>query len=256
MTNYHKLCIIYGKEWIIMLSILVCDDDKSVTDKVTKLIKDFQSNNNIELEIDVKNDSTDIDLKNKTYDIAIIDIEMPNKTGLALAREIKHSNEDAIIIILSSHMCYLDSAMDIQVFRYLTKPIDVNRFTNNFQQALKHYKTLFKEIIIEDNGRIFKIKTFDILYIENIKHGSNIITKTTTYKTNKKPAEWMEIIDQPNCFTQSHKSYIVNLQNVIAFDKKSITFSKGKESVSVSCISQRKYKEFKAAFFNFACNLP
>lgn len=113
---------------------------------------------------------------------------MPNKTGLALAQAIRDSNEDAIIIVITSHMCYLDSAMDIQAFRFLTKPLEEDRFEKNFEQAIKFYKTLFKEIFVEDNGKVYKIKSVDILYIENIKHGANIVTKTRTYKTNKKPA--------------------------------------------------------------------
>ena len=77
-------------------------------------------------------------------------------------------------------------------------------------------------------------------------------TKYKSYETNKKPAEWYEIINQPNCFVQSHKSYIVNLQNVINFDKSSITFQGANENLMEHCISQRKYAEFKKAFFDFA----
>ena len=240
-----------------MINLLICDDDPKVTDQIFHLVKDFENSNEVDLSIDIKNASTDVDLKNNKYDIAIVDVEMPNKTGLALAQAIRDSNEDAIIIVITSHMCYLDSAMDIQAFRFLTKPLEEDRFEKNFEQAIKFYKTLFKEIFVEDNGKVYKIKSVDILYIENIKHGANIVTKTRTYKTNKKPAVWKKIIDQPNFFVHSHKSYVVNLQNIVYFDKKIISFTtgRGKEEISLPCISQRKYQDFKKAFFDFAGKL-
>ena len=96
-----------------MINLLICDDDPKVTDQIFHLVKDFENSNEVDLSIDIKNASTDVDLKNNKYDIAIVDVEMPNKTGLALAQAIRDSNEDAIIIVITSHMCYLDSAMDI-----------------------------------------------------------------------------------------------------------------------------------------------
>ena len=142
--------------------------------------------------------------------------------------------------------------MKIQVFRYLSKPIDEERFNRNFLEAVEHYKKISKSIIIEKYDEIFTVKAKDILYIENRKHGSLVVTKTKSYETNKKPAEWYEIINQPNCFVQSHKSYIVNLQNVINFDKSAITFQGEDKTITEHIISQRKYTEFRKAFFDFA----
>ena len=176
-----------------------------------------------------------------SYDIAIVDVQMPAVNGLEVSERLKQLNPDIIIMILTSYPAYLDSAMKIQVFRYLSKPIDTERFNRNFLEAVDYYKKISKSIIIEKYDEIFTVKTRDILYIENRKHGSLIVTKYKSYETNKKPAEWYEIINQPNCFVQSHKSYIVNLQNVINFDKSSITFQGANENLMEHCISQRKY---------------
>ncbi len=54
--------------------------------------------------------------------------------------------------------------------------------------------------------KFFTVKKQGIFSIlKNRKHGSLIVTKYKSYETNKKPAEWYEIINQPNCFVQSHK---------------------------------------------------
>lgn len=235
-----------------MIKVLVCDDDQIVTNKVQKLLTEIQDKYGFELDIQSYNDGRLAIESNEIYDIAIVDIEMPDVDGLALSEDLKKRNSDAIVMILTSFSDYLDSAMRIQVFRYLSKPIDEERFTKNFMEAVNYYKQISKQIVVESGDEVLTVKTKDILYIENLKHGSVIATKYGDFKTNKKPLEWYETINQPNCFTFSHKSFLVNLQNVINFDKNTVHFQGLNNTVRIACISQRKYYEFKKAFFDFA----
>lgn len=235
-----------------MLKVLICDDDKNITDKVFVLVNEIKSKFRLDFEISVKNNGEFVLHEKPYYDIAIVDIEMRGISGLELSEKLKSANPDVLIIVLSSFSSYLDSAMKIQVFRYLSKPIEIERFNRNFLEAIEKNKEISRQIIIQNSGCVYTVKTKDILYIENQKHGSVIVTKHQTFDTNKKPAEWEEIINQPNCFVFSHKSFLVNLQNVINFNKHSATFQSGRNLVEIQCISQRKYSDFKNKFFAFA----
>lgn len=234
-----------------MINILICDDNPTIINQVKNLLCFIQNKANIEFLIDSKSDGDFVYNSKHRYDIAILDIEMPKGNGLTLAQTLKNNNPDIIIIILTSFSDYLDSAMGISVFRYLSKPIDRNRFIKNFQEALQHYRKLGKQIIVEKSDEVITVRTNDILYIENLKHGSMIVTKYDRFKTKLKPHEWAEKINQPNCFVYSHNSFIVNLQNVINFDRVTITFNINGNALKASCISQRKYSEFKKSFYNF-----
>lgn len=173
-------------------------------------------------------------------------------SGLELAVELKKQNPDVLIIVLTSFQRYLDDAMRIHVFRYLSKPVDVNRFNKNLFDAVQEYRTLSKTIILETHDIVKKIKTKDILYIENRRYGALLVTKDAEYATGVRLKDWIAKTGQPDCFVYSHASYIVNLQNVIDFSKDSVTLRKGDgETVSVY-MSQRKYPAFRKAFFNFA----
>lgn len=233
-----------------MIRVLVCDDDINVTNQVEVLLDKVKASNNVEFETKVYNNSIQV-AEESVYDIAIVDIEMPDVNGLELSQKLKEQNPFVIVIVLTSHADYLDSAMDISVFRYLSKPIDADRFIKNFVEAVIHHNNISKQIVIEKGDKVSFINTRDILYIENLKHGSVIVTKQGSYRTNKKPQEWMSVIAQPHCFVYSHKSYIVNLQNVIEFDKKTITFQIDNQTKTEHCISQRKHTEFRKAFFKF-----
>lgn len=240
---------------IDLINILLCDDNDVILTKINHLIKVLGKEHNIEFTID-KRTSGDFILQDiRHYDIAFIDIEMPGISGLKLAEELQKINSDVLIVVITSFHNYLDAAMKVHVFRYLSKPIDVNRFYNNFKDAIIEYKNITKSIIVDLKDQVYYIKTKDILYIENLKYGSNIVTKTNKITTNKKPKEWFEIINQPNCFVYSHNSFLINLQNVIDFDKTSVTMRRSTSEVVKTYMSQRKYKCFKKAFFDFAGGL-
>ena len=63
------------------------------------------------------------------------------------------------------------------------------------------------------------------------------------------------MIDQKNCFVFSHNSILVNLQNVIDFNREEIILRKNEIETVSTYISQRKYSDFKKSFFNFAGDL-
>ena len=238
-----------------MIKILICDDDYKIIEIVKKLLLTFSQKNKIEFKIDIQNSGDFILSNNNLYDIAIVDIEMPGISGLKLSEKLKENNPDTIIIVLTSFQNYLDSAMKIRVFRYLSKPIDKHRFFTNFKDAIEEYRLISKTITINYNDEVHVIKTKNILYIENQKYGSIIHTNKDTYYVKTKPKDLYKNINQKNCFVFSHNSILVNLQNVIDFNKTTIVLRKNELETTTTYVSQRKYSNFKKAFFDFAGGL-
>lgn len=53
---------------------------------------------------------------------------MPGVNGLSVTKHLQTLNPNIIVFIVTSFQGYLDDAMDLKVFRFLSKPIDENRF--------------------------------------------------------------------------------------------------------------------------------
>ena len=145
-----------------MIKLLICDDNPEITKQIKELISIFEKKYRLKFQIDIKNSGDFILKDNKSYDIAIVDIEMPGINGLRLSEKLKELNSDTIVIVLTSFQNYLDSAMRIHVFRYLSKPIDKNRFYSNLKEAVEEYRLISKIITITNNGEVHLIKTKDI----------------------------------------------------------------------------------------------
>ena len=60
-----------------MINILICDDNENITDEVYTFLKDIERKSKNEFNIDVKNKGDFIYSSDTSYDIAIVDIEMP-----------------------------------------------------------------------------------------------------------------------------------------------------------------------------------
>ena len=57
-----------------------------------------------------------------------------------LQKHLQTLNPNIIVFIVTSFQGYLDDAMDLKVFRFLSKPIDENRFFKSMDVALNLYK--------------------------------------------------------------------------------------------------------------------
>ena len=233
------------------MKLLICDDSQINIDLVLFLVELFEKKYNIEFEKDTRLSGDFILTEKNSYDIAIVDVEMPGISGIELSQKLKEINPKICIMILTAFDNYLDYAMKIQVFRYLSKPIDRNRFIRNLEEAVEEYYKLNKKLTLKSNDSFIVVNTNDILYMERKSGGTTVVTVNGEFEVKEKLDECLTLINQPSVFIHSHNSIVVNLQSVVNFDKTIVTLQKNENETVETYMSQRKYKEFKENFMKF-----
>ena len=233
------------------MKLLICDDSQINIDLVLFLVDIFEKKYNIEFEKDTRLSGDFILTEKNSYDIAIVDVEMPGISGIELSQKLKEINPKICIMILTAFDNYLDYAMKIQVFRYLSKPIDRNRFIRNLEEAVEEYNKTNKKLTLKSNDSFIVINTNDILYLERKTSGTAVVTVNGEFEVKEKLDECKALINHPDVFVHSHNSIVVNLQNVVNFDKANVTLQKNDKETVKTYMSQRKYKEFKENFMKF-----
>lgn len=236
---------------MISLKILICDDDIDIVNHINKNLIDYSKNHSLPFEIDAFTSSEQASISDTVYDIAFIDVEIPKIGGLELVSILKQNNRNLIVFIITSYECYLDDAMDLGVFRYITKPIDDERFFRGFDSALKRYHTNTQLITVDYYDEVYSVATDDILYITTEGRKSAIITKSGKYITNKRISYWKEKLKDIYYFAQPHHSYIVNLNNIKSFSKTELLIESSSSKYTLP-VSQRGYSGFKKAYFLYA----
>lgn len=235
---------------MITLKILICDDDINIINHIHNNLLTYSEKQNLIFEIDTFTNSKQASLKNTAYDIAFVDVEVPQIGGLKLASILKRNNNNILIFVITSYECYLDDAMDLGVFRYITKPIDNDRFLRSFDSAIKRYHSNTMLITVDYYDEIYTVFTSDVLYITTENKRAIIITKTGKYKTNKRISYWKEKLKSIDYFIQPHHSYIINLKYVTMFNKTEVILEYNSHRFTLP-ISQRGYSSFKKAYFHY-----
>lgn len=232
------------------MKVLICDDDPKIILQIKKHLLAISKQSTYKFDNICFSNGDAILNKQIKIDFAFIDIEMPGVNGLTVTKHLQSINPNIIIFIVTSFQGYLDDAMDLNVFRFLSKPIDENRFFKSMNIALNLYHQSTEKIILDYFDECHNIFTIDILYLTIENRKTKLITKNGEYISNKKFDYWKNALKSYDYFAQSHYSFIVNLKNVTDFDKNKITLSFDSKKINVP-ISRSFYTSFKKDFYEY-----
>lgn len=228
------------------MRILICDDDPNITEQLQKYIIEFFMNRKLKVpEILSYNNGKELLANASADDIIFLDIEMPNKNGIYVGRELKKLNQNIIIFIITSYVEYLDDAMRFHVFRYVLKPLDKQRLFRNMKDAIFLYNSTNIKIPIETKEGVHTSAVSDIIFVEAQGRTITVYTTDRNYIVTNNMAHWINTLSMP-CFFQSHRSFIVNMKYVTNFDHSLIHLYDNKYT---AYLTKRKYSQFKDAYF-------
>lgn len=247
-----------------MKRIVVCDDNAESITHIKSLLKQYITEKNKEAEIlyyssgkkmleddailqkGYETDNTPLNNRKK-IDIAILDVEMDRLSGIQTGYEIQKRYPDAVLIITTAYMRYLDDAMDLKVFRYFEKPVDKERLFTALDISLKE-----KEIIdVSTPDGTIRLSESEIVCIYAHLRKTTILTdKGKQIKTDLNIKEWLKKTEKNTTFASPHYSYIVNLKYVSKCSTGLVEVQCKNGEVMKIYPSKRKYSEFKSKFFN------
>lgn len=132
------------------LNVLIVDDDESIRDMLTIVLKD--ENYNV-LTAEDGNKAL-IHLKKNKINLVISDIKMPDMDGIELLNEIKKKSEKIPVIMITGHASTIDAieAMKIGAEQYITKPFNIDELKVVIEKAI--YKKKIEEENIELKTKI------------------------------------------------------------------------------------------------------
>ena len=168
--------------------------------------------------------------------IFIVDVEVPNKNGIDLARMIRKSGDwTSPIIVITNYQEFRNvgyTAIKEELYRDLLIALEIN----SAKKALR----------FTTKGEVYQVPYQDILYIEkNINDNyATIVCSDKEYTIRKTICELDEELKDENIFVKSHRSFIVNINNIksIKFDYSVIDFGNCKEAL-ISRNNKKKLKE-------------
>ncbi len=216
-----------------MYHIAICDDSADSLNQINTEVINFFKNSNNPFCIDTF--SSGSALKNaivfdiKIWHIIILDIEMPDISGMELAAFIRQRSSEAIIIFVTAYNQYAISAFELSIFRYIPKSVLHDKLKPALSAAVQKLDIQnSKFYLIESFREILTIPQKDIAYIFREKKYAILITKDTSFKIRKTLRKVFEDLDK-DYFFFAERGYIVNLLHIHSLGSDRIILSNGKE---------------------------
>lgn len=218
----------------------------NIVGEVKCLLSEYSSSRNITLDISTFDNGKAVLDSNDNYNIAILDVEMPDMNGIALGEELRKHNKQIVLIYLTAHSQYLDSALNLNAARFFEKPIDKDRFFSGMDNALERIDNTTINFFIRDDKTQVRITAESIVYIEISHRKTKVVTEDKTYFTTH-TLDYFKDRLVSSIFAQPHKSYIINFNFITAYERDEIVLD-GQYKISVS---RSKQTELHKSFVRF-----
>ncbi|MEG2440522.1 MAG: LytTR family DNA-binding domain-containing protein [Acetivibrio sp.] len=240
------------------MQIALCDDDSQDLEYINQQLENYKrSRTGLEWEIIQYSSSEKLCQEiqeGKKFDLYLLDIWMPEKTGIDIGRLIRSEQERGEIIFITASKEHALEAFDVQAVRYLLKPVKEEVLFEAMDFAISLVTREEPRFFFKTNEGIHSIPYSQIEYLECASRTIQI--KMTNGKTESSifirqsfETEVEELLQTPN-FLQTHKSYVVNMEAVEIFSAKELKMKSG------MCIpiSKNRQTEVKRRYLEFFAN--
>lgn len=170
-------------------------------------------------------------------DLVLLDINMPDVTGLSLKRML---GDKVPVIFTTAHREYALEGFDLNAVDYLLKPVTLERLTkalSKFSASLPVAADLpVSHMFVRADRKMVRVDFKDILYLESYSDYVKIHLTEGVLVTR-------ELISKLNAqlpkagFLRIHRSYVVSLDKVTAYTNESV------EIEGKVLVLSRSYKE-------------
>lgn len=215
------------------MKAIIVDDEPKAIDLLKKYLEHF---NRIELMATFRNGLKAYEyISQHRVDIIFLDINMPHISGIALSKILP---DNVKVIFTTAYSEFAVESYEIQAIDYLMKPISLERFTKSISRILHNNESTLessserKLIHIKSGFETYRIDAEQILYLE--KDGNYVTYHLDEQKLIARETIHESLEKLPGSFVQTHKSFIVNIEKVVSYDKIGLNVGNNKIPVSDS----------------------
>ncbi len=223
-----------------MLWIAVCDDEIMECCNIAERIKKIMEQIKIPCMVRQFYHARELIQSPDNFDIIFLDIIMDGLDGMRAAQIFRKKAFENILIFISSSREYVFDAYEVEAFQYLLKPIDEKKLHRVLQKAVLKIQSQVQEFMIVSRERqMRKIYLNDIYYFEIRGRMIDIHGAGSVFTYYQQIGVLQDHLKGKGFF-RCHKSFLVNLRHVDAYNRQEVILDNGERIV----IAKRRYEGF------------
>lgn len=241
------------------MRVAIVDDELEMTNQIRSFLERYQREQSVYMEVDVYHRGDDFAQGYKhevdddfgyTYDLIILDVEMPGINGIETAQEIRKVDSNTIIMFITNLAEYAIHGYSVEAIDYVLKPITYEDFAMKISKAMRYVeRNVKRQIILHTSEGDIPVSVADIYYIEVVRHYLHYHTTSGKYEVRGVMKQLEQELQELK-FRRCNQSYLVNLAHVKAIRGNDVVV--GNDYVP---ISRNKKSEFMEAFAKYVGGL-
>lgn len=154
------------------------------------------------------------EIKKSHFDLALLDINMPDITGLELAYELKAIQNNISIIFQTAYDEHALEAFTIGANGYLVKPFSIEELKKAIERIISQISVAEKAYLMSKNGKnYYMLKPEDIYYVKADLTEVMLRSKEGFSYYPQKISDLEKLLSEHN-FIQVHRSYLINIDKI------------------------------------------
>lgn len=153
-------------------------------------------------------------VKEVHFDLVLLDINMPQTSGLELGYELRYHQEDLAIIFQTAYSEHALKAFDIGAVGYLIKPYSMEQLQQSIERVKLEIKSDTKFRLMSKNGENYYLfKPEDIYYVKaDLSEVMLRSAKGFSYYAHKISDLEKQLLKHD--FVRIHRSYLININKI------------------------------------------
>ena len=230
------------------MKFAVCDDEPAQTEYLISLVKKWSGKKGVPVRIAPFDSAEAFRFAwsgDKSFDVLLLDIQMPGQSGMELAREIRRSDERLVIIFITGFAEYAEEGYDVGALHYLIKPVDEEKLFSVLDKAASRISGPARFLLLPGADGSIRVPADDIRYAEAFSHTVELYAARQTYALRITMNELEALAGEE--FFRCHRSYLVNLKFVRRVTRKAMVLDSGREIP----LSRKLYDPANQAFIRY-----
>lgn len=233
-----------------MIRVGVCDDDQRFLSQTEDYLSRIQKKYHYEMQTEVYSSGKELlddFIQGIGFDMVFLDIEMEEMDGIETAKQIRQTDYHLPLIYISSYDSYMKQLFEVEPFRFLQKPLQFEELEAVFLKAVKRVEEQKNSYYRFQVGKSrLQVLCREILYFESDGRKVIVHTASKQYKYYDK-LDHVEELMAGYRFIRIHKAYLVNLDNIEAFQYERVALTDG----TILNISEKNRSRIRNEFWDY-----
>ena len=212
------------------MNIFLCDDDPVYLQALYDGVSAYMAEHHLPYAITSCTDPAQALSTRSRFDIAFLDIQ----------------NEKLILFFITNFDAYQDDAMDLQAFRFFTKPFSQERLRSGLDKAMEYLDGTQIDLYLSGSDLVRRMLVDDILYLTRSGRNVRLFSQDGPLDLRMRYDDVCAQLPQ-RFFYPVHKSFFVNVHYIQEYRYTAVTLTDGTRIP----VAPRRQSEFHQYWFDY-----